>query len=175
MTDRFDTERRERRQGERQTQKAKKTVSTVVAIMLVVACISCISIIGVTMAKTMLPDSQAAAATEVNKLGMISADTGMEIATQKNTQSDPTDQGTPLHYYAYGKTSYGYNWDYSADSDIVNVSCEYNFDVHGYDLIVAGKAPGTANVTLYYFTDDNVSVPIHLTVSVDDDLNVTQI
>ena len=85
----------------------------------------------------------------------------------------PEATGTPLHYYANGKTSYGFDWDYDADSGNFVLSCNYNFDQQQYDFTFYGVTPGTANVTLYYFTDDNVKVPVNMTICVDNDLNVT--
>ncbi|MBQ9680628.1 MAG: hypothetical protein IJV48_08115 [Ruminococcus sp.] len=85
----------------------------------------------------------------------------------------PEQTGTPLHYYANGKTSYGFDWDYDADNGNFVLSCNYNFDQQQYDFTFYGVTPGTANVTLYYFADDNVKVPVNMTINVDNDLNVT--
>lgn len=85
----------------------------------------------------------------------------------------PEVTGAPAHYYAYGKTSYGFDWNYSADNGNFVVACNYNFDQQQYDFTFYGTAQGVSNVTLYYNTDDNVQVPVQLTVNVDSDLNVT--
>ena len=84
----------------------------------------------------------------------------------------PEKTGTPAHYYANGKTSYGFDWDYSGGGNFL-LRCDYNFDQHQYDFQFYGVTPGTATTTLYYFTDDNVKVPVTLTVNVDNDLNVS--
>ena len=84
----------------------------------------------------------------------------------------PEKTGTPAHYYANGKTSYGFDWDYSGGGNFL-LRCDYNFDQHQYDFQFYGVTPGTAHVTLYYFTADNVKVPVSLTVNVDSNLNVT--
>ena len=89
----------------------------------------------------------------------------------KRTAPDVT--GTPAHYYAYGKTSYGFDWNYNADNGNFVLRCDYNFDQQQYDFQFYGTAPGTANVTLYYNTDDNTQVPVQLTVNVDSDLNAS--
>lgn len=86
----------------------------------------------------------------------------------------PKGTGTPLHYYATGKTSGGYDWDYSADNSNISVCCNYNTANNQYDLIIYGKAPGVTHLTLYYNTSDTVKVPVTMTVNVDKDLNVTQ-
>lgn len=170
--DRNDSSKCRRSRQEKKQLKARNTAATVVAIILVAACIASITVIGVTIVDNILPDSNVTAATEVNKLGMISADAGIQTATQT---SSPSFGGSALHIYGKGKTSEGYNWDYSADNDIVKVACSYDFHTNTYDLTVTGKAAGTANVTLYYFTDDNAKVSVPMAVSVDSDLNITQI
>ena len=85
----------------------------------------------------------------------------------------PEKTGTPAHYYANGKTSYGFDWDYSADNSNFVLSCNYNFDKQQYDFSFYGTKAGTSHVTLYYFTADNVKVPVSLTVNVDSSLNVS--
>ena len=85
----------------------------------------------------------------------------------------PEKTGTPAHYYANGKTSYGFDWDYSADNSNFTLSCNYNFDKQQYDFSFYGTKAGTSHVTLYYFTADNVKVPVSLTVNVDSSLNVS--
>lgn len=80
-----------------------------------------------------------------------------------------------LHYYAFGKTSYGYDWTYSGGGGVVSVACDYSFDNNRYDFVLTGVSEGTATITLYYNTDDGVQVPVPMTVYVDSNLNVTQI
>ena len=185
MTNKYIADRREERarmmriRKERQALKTKRTIATVVAIVLVAACVACVCVIGVTVTNNLLPASHTAAAAEVTKLGMISADTGMDTATQASSQDttarQPAASGSALHFYGQGSTTEGYGWTYSADNDIVKVDCNYNFGTHNYDLVVTGKAAGTANVILYYSVDDNNQVSIPITVSVDSNLNITQI
>ena len=85
----------------------------------------------------------------------------------------PANSGTPYHFYANGKTSYGFDWTYKADNLNFLLRCDYNFNQQQYDFQFYGVTPGTSHVTLYYNTDDNVQVPVNLTVTVDDALNVT--
>lgn len=85
----------------------------------------------------------------------------------------PAVSGTPAFYYNYGKTSYGFNWDYSADNANFLLRCDYNFSNQQYQFGFYGREAGVAHVTLYYFTDDNTKVPVEMTVTVDADLNVT--
>ncbi len=85
----------------------------------------------------------------------------------------PAGSGTPAHYYANGKTSYGFDWTYNADNCNFLLRCDYNFNQQQYDFQFYGVTPGTSHVTLYYNTDDNVQVPVSLTIVVDDALNVS--
>ena len=92
----------------------------------------------------------------------------------KDTKRQAPDKtGTPAHYYANGKTSYGFNWDYNADNSSFVVKCDYNFNQQQYDFTFYGSTPGTSHVTLYYYTSDTNKVPVNLTVTVDSNLNVT--
>lgn len=86
----------------------------------------------------------------------------------------PAGTGNPAHFYANGKTSYGFDWTYDTDNSNFVLSCNYNFDRQQYDFVFYGAQPGTAHVTVYYNTSDDTRVPVKLTINVDDNLNVTQ-
>ena len=85
----------------------------------------------------------------------------------------PDHSGTPAHFYANGKTSYGFDWNYDADNSNFVIRCDYNFDEQQYDFQFYGTAPGTAHITVCYNTDDNTQVPVNLTLNVDDSLNAS--
>lgn len=85
----------------------------------------------------------------------------------------PENAGTPAHYNAYGKTSYGFDWDYKTDNCNFVLRCDYNFDRQEYDFQFYGTEAGVAHVTLYYNTGDNIQVPVNLTVTVDGNLNAS--
>lgn len=85
----------------------------------------------------------------------------------------PDVTGNPYLFYANGKTSYGFDWTYSADNSNFVLRCDYNFDRQQYNFQFYGTAPGTANVTLCYNIDDNTQVPVSMTIVVDDNLNAT--
>ena len=85
----------------------------------------------------------------------------------------PANSGTPYHFYANGKTSYGFDWTYKADNANFRLRCDYNFNKQQYDFQFYGVTPGTSHVTLYYNTDDNVQVPVTMTINVDGNLNVS--
>ena len=86
----------------------------------------------------------------------------------------PDGTGNPAHFYANGKTSYGFDWNYDTDNANFVLSCNYNFARQQYDFVFYGTQAGTAHVTVYYNTADNTQVPVKLTVNVDENLNVTQ-
>ena len=104
--------------------------------------------------------------------------TDVQIPTQSYETASPVTpapQAGVLHYSATGQTSYGYDWTYSGGGGIVSVTCNYDFNTKQYDFAITGVSEGTASLTLYYNTADGVSVPVPMTVSVDSNLNVTQI
>lgn len=80
-----------------------------------------------------------------------------------------------LHYYASGQTSYGYNWTYSGGGGIVDITCGYDFSIHQYDFIITGVSPGTTSFYLIYYTADDQEVSVPMTVTVDENLKVTQL
>ena len=82
--------------------------------------------------------------------------------------------GGELHYYAYGKTSYGYDWTYSGGAGVVSITCKYNFQNQQYDFIITGTNPGTTGFILYYNADDNQQISVPMSVTVSSDLKVTQ-
>ena len=86
----------------------------------------------------------------------------------------PENTSDPAHFYANGATSYGFDWNYDTDNANFVLACHYNFAKQQYDFTFYGVTPGTSHVTLWYNTADNVQVPVHLTLNVDNDLNVTQ-
>lgn len=102
--------------------------------------------------------------------------------TQQATNTTATGAAAPdaskasvLHYYANGKTTEGYNWDYSGGGGVVSINCTYDFSKQQYDFTITGVAPGTTSFTLMYWTGDNQTVSVPMTVTVADDLSVTQV
>ena len=72
-----------------------------------------------------------------------------------------------------GSTSYGYDWDYRADSTAAKISCTYNFSTHTYTYTAKGNYAGVTNAVIKYATIDGKwhNVPVRFTV--DRNLNVT--
>lgn len=86
----------------------------------------------------------------------------------------PEHTGTPLHIYANGKTSYGFDWRITTDNKNYVITCNYNFDRQQYDFIIYGTEKGVSNTTIFYNTADNVQAPMAVTLNVDSSLNVTK-
>lgn len=86
----------------------------------------------------------------------------------------PEHTGTPLHIYANGKTSYGFDWRITTDNKNYVITCNYNFDRQQYDFIIYGTQKGVSNTTIFYNTADNVQAPMAVTLNVDSSLNVTK-
>ena len=76
-------------------------------------------------------------------------------------------------YTAFGKTSYGYDWDYRASGTSAKISCTYDFKTNKYTFKAVGQYAGVTNAVLKYATIDGKwhNVPIRDTT--DKNLNVT--
>ena len=76
-------------------------------------------------------------------------------------------------YTAFGKTSYGYDWDYRASGTSAKISCTYDFKTNKYTFKAVGQYAGVTNAVLKYATIDGKwhNVPIRYTT--DKNLNVT--
>jgi len=76
-------------------------------------------------------------------------------------------------YTAFGKTSYGYDWDYRASGTSAKISCTYDFKANKYTFKAVGQYAGVTNAVLKYATIDGKwhNVPIRYTT--DKNLNVT--
>ena len=76
-------------------------------------------------------------------------------------------------FVAYGKTSYGYDWDYTADSRAAKISVTYDFKTNKYTFRATGVYAGVINAVLKYATIDGKwhNIPVRFTT--DSNLNVT--
>ena len=68
-------------------------------------------------------------------------------------------------YTAFGKTSYGYDWDYRASGTSAKISCTYDFKTNKYTFKAVGQYAGVTNAVLKYATIDGKwhNVPIRYT------------
>ncbi len=98
---------------------------------------------------------------------------GQDVYVDTKHQA-PETTGQPLTLTAQGETSYGFDWDYETDNKIFQLSCDYNFDTKTYNFTVYGVSPGTAHINVIYYTADNKTASLPVTIRVDDQLNVTR-
>ena len=72
-----------------------------------------------------------------------------------------------------GGTSYGYDWDYRADSSAAKITCTYDFKTKTYTYRAVGQYAGVTNAVIKYATPDGKwhNVPVRFTV--DKNKNVT--
>lgn len=84
-------------------------------------------------------------------------------------------KGKVTTFIGYGETSYGYNWDYSANNDIAKVNVNYDFKTNKYTFNLTGKRAGTGTYKLVYFTSDKTTKTITVTINVDAQGNVTRL
>ena len=113
-----------------------------------------------------------AAICSVSALGAISA-VSASAAVTNNVSISAQATGKACLFTAYGKTSYGYDWDYRADSKAAKISCTYDFKTNKYTFKAVGQYAGVTNAVLKYATIDGKwhNVPIRFTT--DKALNVT--
>ena len=78
-------------------------------------------------------------------------------------------------YYAYGKTSYGYDYTYKATNNNLIVKVNYNFKAHKYEFNVIGKKAGTVKLTLIWNVNDKKTDSATFNLRVDKNGNVTNI
>ena len=76
-------------------------------------------------------------------------------------------------YYAYGKTSYGYDYTYKATNSNLVVKVNYNFKTNKYEFNVIGKKAGTVKLTLIWNVNDKKTDSATFTLNVDKNGNVT--
>jgi hypothetical protein len=84
----------------------------------------------------------------------------------------PEKTGESAEFRFNGAVDGNFYWNYDADNGNIVVSCDYDFTNQQYIFHFYGAEPGVSHVTLYC-SDNGVTVPVDLTVNVDDALNVT--
>ena len=114
-----------------------------------------------------------AAICSVSAIGAISAVSASAAVTNDVAISAQAKNAKACIFTAYGKTKYGYDWDYRADSTAAKISCTYDFKTNKYTFKAVGQFAGTTNAVLKYATIDGKwhNVPIRFTT--DKALNVT--
>ena len=75
-------------------------------------------------------------------------------------------------YYAYGKTSYGYDYTYKATNNNIDVKVNYDFKTNKYEFNVLGKKAGNVQVTLIWNVNDKRTNSATFNLKVDNKANV---
>jgi len=114
-----------------------------------------------------------AAICSVSALGALSAVGASAAAVNSAPISAQAASKKVCLYTAFGKTSYGYDWDYRASGTSAKISCTYDFKTNKYTFKAVGQYAGVTNAVLKYATIDGKwhNVPIRYTT--DKNLNVT--
>ena len=76
-------------------------------------------------------------------------------------------------YYAYGKTSYGYDYTYKATNNNIDVKVNYDFKTNKYEFNVIGKKAGNVQITLIWNINDKKTNSATFNLKVDKKGNVT--
>ena len=98
---------------------------------------------------------------------------GANAATASKSVSATAVQAKGCTISFTGKTSYGYDYDYRANSKAALITCTYNFSTQKYTFRATGNYAGTTDAVLKYATIDGKwhNVPVRFTV--DKNKNVT--
>ena len=109
----------------------------------------------------------------VSALGAVSAVSASAAVTKGTAIAAQAKSAKACVFTAYGKTKYGYDWDYRASSTAAKISCTYDFKTNKYTFKAVGQYAGITNAVLKYATIDGKwhNVPIRFTT--DKNLNVT--
>ena len=111
----------------------------------------------------------AAAATASAK----SVEPSIQPISKASSYSQTAKTVKPFKYYAYGKTSYGYDYTYKATNNNLIVKVNYNFKTHRYEFNVVGNKAGNVKLTLIWNVNDKKTESATFNLRVDKNGNVT--
>ena len=78
-------------------------------------------------------------------------------------------------FYASGKTTYGYNYNYKVTNNIVGVKVNYDFKANKYEFNIYGKKAGNTQLTLIWNVNNKKTNSATFNLRVDKNGNVTAI
>ena len=111
---------------------------------------------------------------KVDKKGNVTA---LGKVTPSNTNTAVKNQlfnnAKAFKYYAKGKTTYGYNYDYKVTNNIVDVKVNYDFKANKYEFNVLGKKSGNTQLTLIWNVNNKKTNSATFNLRVDNKGNVT--
>ena len=113
----------------------------------------------------------------VNALGKVTPsntnNTPVINNTNTNVNNKQFNNAKAFKYYAKGKTTYGYNYDYKVTNNIVNVKVNYDFKANKYEFNVLGKKSGNTQLTLIWNVNNKKTNSATFNLRVDNKGNVT--
>ena len=113
----------------------------------------------------------------VNALGKVTPsntnNTSVINNTNTNVNNKQFNNAKAFKYYAKGKTTYGYNYDYKVTNNIVDVKVNYDFKANKYEFNVLGKKSGNTQLTLIWNVNNKKTNSATFNLRVDKNGNVT--
>ena len=113
----------------------------------------------------------------VNALGKVTPsntnNTSVINNTNTNVNNKQFNNAKAFKYYAKGKTTYGYNYDYKVTNNIVDVKVNYDFKDNKYEFNVLGKKSGNTQLTLIWNVNNKKTNSATFNLRVDNKGNVT--
>ena len=113
----------------------------------------------------------------VNALGKVTPsntnNTPVINNTNTNVNNKQFNNAKAFKYYAKGKTTYGYNYDYKVTNNIVDVKVNYDFKANKYEFNVLGKKSGNTQLTLIWNVNNKKTNSATFNLRVDNKGNVT--
>ena len=113
----------------------------------------------------------------VNALGKVTPsntnNTSVINNTNTNVNNKQFNNAKAFKYYAKGKTTYGYNYDYKVTNNIVDVKVNYDFKANKYEFNVLGKKSGNTQLTLIWNVNNKKTNSATFNLRVDNKGNVT--
>ena len=113
----------------------------------------------------------------VNVLGKVTPsntnNTPVINKTNTNVNNKQFNNAKAFKYYAKGKTTYGYNYDYKVTNNIVDVKVNYDFKTNKYEFNVLGKKSGNTQLTLIWNVNNKKTNSATFNLRVDNKGNVT--
>ena len=113
----------------------------------------------------------------VNALGKVTPsntnNTPVINNTNTNVNNKQFNNAKAFKYYAKGKTTYGYNYDYKVTNNIVDVKVNYDFKANKYEFNVFGKKSGNTQLTLIWNVNNKKTNSATFNLRVDNKGNVS--
>ena len=113
----------------------------------------------------------------VNALGKVTPsntnNTSVINNTNTNVNNKQFNNAKAFKYYAKGKTTYGYNYNYKVTNNIVDVKVNYDFKANKYEFNVLGKKSGNTQLTLIWNVNNKKTNSATFNLRVDNKGNVT--